>query len=155
MRGGHFRWKAKSHLSASTSGSDELGGSQQARFLTDQPAPTSAYPLRSLSVAPPDTHCRFNFNLRCVSGGATEGLRCGAGEIECAGNDGAGISGSGSHEGSDWFDIGHGGSRLRSAGQRTITLVMSVSICGCELYSLCKRHSPFRIGGSFGDATPS
>ena len=31
-------------------------------------------PHRSPSVAPPDTHRRFSFNLRCVSGGATEGI---------------------------------------------------------------------------------
>ena len=106
--------------------------------------PISPTPHRSPSVAPPDTHRRFNFNLRCVSGGATEGLRCGAGEIECASasTDGAGTSGPQSHEGSDWFDIGHGGSWLRNAGRRTVTLVMSVSICGCKLYYLCKRHSP-------------
>ena len=34
--------------------------------------PISPTPHRSPSVAPPDTHRRFNFNLRCVSGGATE-----------------------------------------------------------------------------------
>ena len=31
----------------------------------------NAKPLRGLSVAPPDTHLRFNFNLRCVSGETT------------------------------------------------------------------------------------
>ena len=106
--------------------------------------PSSPQPLPILSVAPPDTHRRFSFNLRCVSGGATEGIRCGVGEIGCASasTDGAGTSGSESHEGSDWFEIGHGRSRLGKEGRRTVTLVMSVSICGCELYSLCKRHSP-------------
>ena len=92
--------------------------------------PSSPQSLPILSVAPPDTHRRFNFNLRCVSGGATEGLRCGAGEIECASTDGAGTSGYESHEGSDWFEMGHGEPRLGNAGRRTITLVMSVSICG-------------------------
>ena len=110
--------------------------------------PISPTPHRILSAAPPDTHRRLKLNLRCVSGGATEGIRCGVGEIGCASasTDGAGTSGSESHEGSDWFEIGHGGSRLRNAGRRTVTLVMPVSIClsicGCELYSLCKRHSP-------------
>ena len=101
-------------------------------------------PHRSPSVAPPDTHRRLKLNLRCVSGGATEELRCGVGEIGCASasTDGAGTSGYESHEGSDWFEIGHGVSRLRSVGRRTVTLVMSVSICGCELYFLCQRHSP-------------
>ena len=80
-----------------------------------------------------------------------EGIRCGAGEIECASasTDGAETSGSELHEGCDWFEIGCGGSRLRNAGRRTVTLVMSVSICGCELYSLCKRHSPVGVGISF------
>jgi hypothetical protein len=41
----------------------------------------SPLPLRYLSVAPPDTHRRFNFNLRCVSGGATEGLRRDYGDV--------------------------------------------------------------------------
>jgi len=79
----------------------------------------------------------------CI-GAAGEGLPCGAGGIECASAsaDGAGASGYESHECSDWFEIGHGEPRLGNAGRRTITLVMSVSICGCELYSLCKRHSP-------------
>jgi hypothetical protein len=113
--------------------------------------PSSPQPLAILSVAPPDTHRRLKLNLRCVSGGATEGLRCGVGEIGCASAStvGAGTSGYGSHEGSDWFEIGHGGSRLRSAGRRTVTLVMFVSICGCELYSLCKRHSPSRAHASW------
>ena len=34
----------------------------------------SLAPHRSPSLAPPDTHRRFNFNLRCVSGEATEGI---------------------------------------------------------------------------------
>ena len=84
-----------------------------------------------------------------LSGAAGEGLQCGAGGIECASasTDGAGTSGYESHEGSDWFEIGHGEPRLGNAGRRTISLVMSVSICGCELYSLCKRHSPERVEG--------
>jgi hypothetical protein len=43
-----------------------------------------------------------------------ERMRCGAGEIEraSASDYGAGTSGSESHEGSDMFEIGHGGSRL-------------------------------------------
>ena len=115
--------------------------------MTDQPAPAS---LPVPSVAPPDTH-RSTSNpglevLRCVSGAAGEGLQCGAGGIECASAsaDGAGTSGYESQEGSDWFEIGHGEPRLGKAGRRTITLVMPVSICGCELYSLCKHHSPER-----------
>ena len=76
-----------------------------------------------------------------------EGLWCGAGGIDCASAsaDGLGTSGPESHEGSNWFELGHGESGLGNAGQRTITLVMSVSICGCKLYSLCNRHSPFRV----------
>jgi hypothetical protein len=101
-------------------------------------------PLPIPSVGPPDTHRRLKLNLRCVSGGAREGLRCGAGGIECASASyyGTGTSVSESHEGSDRFEMGYGGSRLGNAGRRTITLVMSVNIYGCELYSLCKRHSP-------------
>ena len=89
-------------------------------------------PLPSPSVAPPDTHRRFNFNLRCVSGGAREGIWCGAGGIEfsIASDYGAVTYVSESHGGSDWFEIGHGGSRLRNADRRTVTLLMSVSICG-------------------------
>src|ERR1035441_4431454 len=104
----------------------------------------SPAPHRSPSVAPPDTHRRLKLNLRCVSGGAREGTRCGAGGIECASasTDGAGTSVSESQEGSDWFEIGHGGPRLGNARRRTATLVISVNTCGCELYSLRKRHSP-------------
>jgi hypothetical protein len=40
-------------------------------------------PLPIPSIAPPDTHRRFNFNLRCVSGGAMERLWRGDGG-ECA-----------------------------------------------------------------------
>ena len=77
-------------------------------------------------------------------------MRCDAGEIEYASAStyGEGTSGSESHEGSDWLEIGHGGSRLRNAGRRIVALVLSVSICGCELYSLCKRHSPLRCPGA-------
>ena len=108
-------------------------------------------PLPSPSVAPPDTHRRFNFNLRCVSGGAREGIWCGAGRIEfsIASAYGALTYVSGSHEGSDWFEIGHGGSRLGNAGRRSVTLVVSVNICGCKLYSLCKRHSPKRVNSKY------
>ena len=112
--------------------------------------PISPTPHCSPSVAPPDTH-RSTSNpglvvLRCVSGAAGEGLQCGAGGIECASasTDGAGTSGYESQEGSDWFEMGHGEPRLGNAGRRTVTLVMFVSICGCELYFLCKRHSPER-----------
>ena len=114
----------------------------------------SPAPHRIPSVAPPDTHRRLKLNLRCVSGGATEGLRCGAGETECASNYDAGTSGPESHEGSGWFEIGHGGSWLRNAGRRTVTLVMSVSICGYQLYYLCKRHSPVGVGRLSCDGGP-
>jgi hypothetical protein len=71
-----------------------------------------------------------------------EGIWCGASGIECASasTDGVGASGSELHDGSYWFEIGHRGSRLGNAGRRSLTPVRSVSICGCELYSLCKRH---------------
>jgi len=48
------------------------GGSHRPAFWIAQLAPASAYPLRS----PSDTHRRLNMNLRCVSGGATEGIPC-------------------------------------------------------------------------------
>ena len=41
----------------------------------------SPAPHRIPSVAPPDTHRRFSFNLRCVSGGATERIGRGWGEL--------------------------------------------------------------------------
>jgi hypothetical protein len=97
--------------------------------------PTSPpQPLRSLSVAPPDTHRRFSFNLRCVSGGATERLRCGTGGIECASASANGIATcvSDSHEGGDWFEIGSGESRIRNAGRRPATQVISVTVSRCE-----------------------
>ena len=48
--------------------SDESAFRQKAGFWAQAPTP-----LPIPSVASPDTHRRFNFNLRCVSGEATEG----------------------------------------------------------------------------------
>jgi hypothetical protein len=55
------------------------------------PHSISPAPHRILSVAPPDTHRRFSFNLRCVSGGATERIARGlgrAGQSKVNGSDG-------------------------------------------------------------------
>jgi len=49
-------------------------GNNPATGPGDSVARVPLRPLRSLTVTPPDTHRRFNFNLRCVSGEATEGL---------------------------------------------------------------------------------
>ena len=126
---------------------------EASRHVFGLTSPPQSLPIPS--VAPPDTHRRFNFNLRCVSGGATEGIRCGAGALECAIASAYGLvtCGSESYESSDGFEIGDGGSRLGNAGRRTETLVRSVSLCGCEFYSLCKRHSPHRVGGHLGAHT--
>src|SRR5271167_428520 len=81
----------------------------------------SGAPLPIPSVSPPDTHRRLKLNLRCVSGGAREGLRRGAWGIECASASTYGIvtSVSEPHEGSNRFELGNGGSRLGNAGRRT------------------------------------
>src|ERR1022692_483811 len=68
-------------------------------------SPSQTLPIHSL--APPDTHRRFNFNLRCVSGGAREWIWCGAdGRARAiASAYGAVTFVSDPHEGSDWFEI--------------------------------------------------
>jgi len=102
----------------------------------------------SLCLSPPDPLPRHTvvplLSLQRYDGVSREGIGCGAGGMECesASTHGPITSGSEAHEGSDWFGIGHGGSRLGNAGRGIVTLVMCVSICGCEPYSLCKRHSP-------------
>jgi hypothetical protein len=53
-----------------------VGASRPVFGLTSPPQP-----LPIPSVAPPDTHRRLKLNLRCVSGGATEGLRRGPGAV--------------------------------------------------------------------------
>jgi len=85
---------------------------EASRHVFGLTSPPQSLPIPS--VAPPDTHRRLKVNLRCVSGGAREEIRCGVGEIECASAsaNGAGTSGFESHEGGDWYEIGNGGSRL-------------------------------------------
>jgi len=59
--------RAGAPASAPASGSGSPVG--EAAFVSQ----SARQPLRILSVSPPDTHRRFIFNLRCVSGGDTEG----------------------------------------------------------------------------------
>jgi hypothetical protein len=83
----------------------------------NQPVPVPPALLPTHSVAPPDTHRRFNFNLRCVSGGATEGIRCGAGGLACASAAGIGSCPSEAQEGSPGFQMGHGRPRLGNVAE--------------------------------------
>ena len=103
----------------------------------------SPAPHRIPSVAPPDTHRRFSFNLRCVSGGATEGIGRGWGGL---------VSQKTCLPASTelirprfaggkvrlWFppEVTTPHSRLRPYGR-------------ARFCSLCKRHSPFRVDGAF------
>ena len=96
----------------------------------------SPAPHRIPSVAPPDTHRRFSFNLRCVSGGATEGIGRGWGGLA---NQGTCLLAS-----TELIRPRFAGGKVRLCFPPEVTTPHSKHgpYGRARFCSLCKRHSP-------------
>ena len=98
--------------------------------------PVSPAPLHTLSSTSPDPHRRFNFNLRCASGGVLEGIWRGWGGLvsqkTCL------------RASAELIRPGftRGKVRLRFAPEVTTPLCRLRPYVGTRFGSLCKRYSP-------------
>ena len=96
----------------------------------------SPAPDRIPSLAPPDPHRRFSFNLRCASGGAKEGISRGRGGL---------VSQKTCLPASAELirpGFTRGKVRLRFAPEVTTPLCRLRPYVGTRFGSLCKRYSP-------------